>query len=154
MDKNDIINYVMHTPHNTNRAVLNSMLNQLIEGGGSGSSDFSTAEVTINVNLPEGETVETIEASIGFGSLDQLGIYTGTTVADANNKISIIMYKGSGYIESIHVLTSESNYTFYSNFTTASGDVVWDSNVGFYGGWNVTGDGSLTTTFPYPEDND
>ena len=46
MDKNDIIEYVMTTPHNTNRAVLSSMLNQLTEGGG-GSSDFSTATVTI-----------------------------------------------------------------------------------------------------------
>ena len=46
MDKNDIIDYVMHTPHNTNKAVLNGMLNQLTEGGG-GSSDFSTAEVTL-----------------------------------------------------------------------------------------------------------
>ena len=47
MDKNDIINYVMHTPHNTNKAVLSDMLNQLTEGGSGGSSDFSTAEVTV-----------------------------------------------------------------------------------------------------------
>lgn len=48
MDKNDIIEYVMNTPHNTNRAVLSSMLNQLAEGGDEGgSSDFSTAEVTV-----------------------------------------------------------------------------------------------------------
>ena len=38
MDKNDVIEYVMNTPHNTNRAVLNSMLNQLAEGGGGGGS--------------------------------------------------------------------------------------------------------------------
>lgn len=132
---------------------LNTLLGEQLTEGGGGSSDFSTAEVTINVNLPEGETVETIEASTGFGSMAQQGIYTGTTVADAN-KISIFMYKGSGYIESIHVQTSESNYTFKSNFTTASGDVVWDSNVGFFGGWKVTGDGSLTTTFPYPDDDE
>lgn len=50
MDKNDIIEYVMHTPHNTNRAVLSSMLNQLAEDGGGGSSDFSTATVTFICN--------------------------------------------------------------------------------------------------------
>ena len=33
MDKNDILDYVMNTPGNTNRAVLNSMLNNV--GGGS-----------------------------------------------------------------------------------------------------------------------
>lgn len=49
MDKNDVIEYVMHTPHNTNKAVLSSMLNQLAEGGGGGSSDFSTAEVTVDL---------------------------------------------------------------------------------------------------------
>lgn len=49
MDKNDIIEYVMNTPHNTNKAVLSSMLNQLTEGGGGGSSDFSTAEVTVQI---------------------------------------------------------------------------------------------------------
>lgn len=39
MDKNDIIEYVMNTPHNTNRAVLSSMLNQLADGSG-GDSDL------------------------------------------------------------------------------------------------------------------
>ena len=49
MDKNDIIEYVMYTPHNTNKAVLSSMLNQLTEDSGGGeSSDFSTATVTVN----------------------------------------------------------------------------------------------------------
>ena len=57
MDKNDIIEYVMHTPHNTNRAVLSSMLNQLAEGGGGGSSDFSTAEVTVVNNTDSYQSV-------------------------------------------------------------------------------------------------
>ena len=48
MTKQDIIKYVMNTPHNTNKAVLSSMLNQLTDG--SGSSDFSTAEVTLANN--------------------------------------------------------------------------------------------------------
>ena len=53
MTKQDIIDYVMTTPHNTNRAVLSDMLNQLAEGGGGGSSDFSTATVTIVNNYNE-----------------------------------------------------------------------------------------------------
>lgn len=50
MDKNDIIEYVMHTPHNTNRAVLNSMLNQL-GGGGSGDGYLGIHTATINVTF-------------------------------------------------------------------------------------------------------
>ena len=34
MTKQNIIDYVMNTPHNTNKAVLSSMLNQLAESGG------------------------------------------------------------------------------------------------------------------------
>lgn len=41
MDKNDIIEYVMTTPNNTNRAVLSSMLNQLTEGGDDGGGSWT-----------------------------------------------------------------------------------------------------------------
>ena len=37
MNKNDILDYVMNTPGNTNRAVLSSMLNSLVESIGGGS---------------------------------------------------------------------------------------------------------------------
>ena len=47
MTKQDIIEYVMNTPHNTNKAVLSSMLNQLTDGGGDSGEDFSTAQVTL-----------------------------------------------------------------------------------------------------------
>ncbi len=56
MDKNDIIKYVMHTPHNTNKAVLNSMLNQLSEGAGDSGADCylgihaATVDVTFDIS--------------------------------------------------------------------------------------------------------
>ena len=46
MDKNDIIEYVMHTPHNTNRAVLNSMLNTVIQ------SESEASEEPTNIIMP------------------------------------------------------------------------------------------------------
>lgn len=54
MDKNDILDYVMNTPGNTNRAVLNSMLNNASGGSGSGGdSDFIIhAEASINAVGP------------------------------------------------------------------------------------------------------
>jgi hypothetical protein len=45
MTKQDIIDYVMHTPHNTNRAVLNSMLNQI--GGENNPIVVKTIQSTI-----------------------------------------------------------------------------------------------------------
>ena len=46
MDKNDIIEYVMNTPHNTNRAVLNSMLNTVIQ------SESEASEEPTNIIMP------------------------------------------------------------------------------------------------------
>ena len=61
MDKNDIINYVMHTPHNTNKAVLSDMLNQLTESGGSGSSDNMAIlpKLTVTLNIDNIEHIDT-----------------------------------------------------------------------------------------------
>lgn len=95
MNKNDIIEYVMHTPHNTNKAVLSSMLNQLTEGGG-GSGDFSTAQVTFinntetNVDaacmvIYEEDGEEYAEFEFGCGpSLTGIG--------------EIVLFKGSAYL--------------------------------------------------------
>ena len=154
MDKNDIIEYVMNTPHNTNKAVLSSMLNQLTEGGGGGSSDFTEAKITINANLPEGRTLTSIEAITGFYYKDSEIPFSGGCLADENNIAPILMYNGSGYIEKISVDSSSGYFSFNPEYTTASGSIVWDANVGYYGAWLVTGDGSLTTTFPYPDDDD
>ena len=46
MDKNDIIEYVMNTPHNTNRAVLNSMLDTVIQ------SESEASEEPTNIIMP------------------------------------------------------------------------------------------------------
>ncbi len=39
MSKEDVINYVMNSPHNTNRAVLNSMLNTVIQSESEASGE-------------------------------------------------------------------------------------------------------------------
>lgn len=46
MTKQDIIEYVMHTPHNTNKAVLSSMLDQLTESNG-GENNLAIYKVNI-----------------------------------------------------------------------------------------------------------
>lgn len=51
MTKQDIIEYVMNTPHNTNKAVLSSMLNQLTDGSSDGDGDTSSDFVKTNITL-------------------------------------------------------------------------------------------------------
>ena len=127
---------------------------KLSGGGGGGSSDFTEAKITINAVLPEGTAVTSIEAITGFYYKDTPMPFSGGCLVDENNIAPILMYNGSGYIESIAIDSSSGYYRFNHEYTTASGGIVWDSNVGYYGGWLVTGDGSLTTTFPYPDDDE
>lgn len=47
MTKQDIIDYVMHTPGNTNKAILNSMLNQIKSEDDDNSLTFSKVSVEI-----------------------------------------------------------------------------------------------------------
>ena len=93
MDKNDIIEYVMTTPHNTNRAVLSSMLNQLAEDGGGGSSDFSIA--TVAFSCPENGSEWGAHVAIVDDLEDQavvtnyVGIESGITT-----ELKVPLYKG------------------------------------------------------------
>ena len=63
MSKEDVINYVMTTPSNPNKAVLEGMLDSIIDAGGGGNSEegtliyegdvamsFSSAEIPISHN--------------------------------------------------------------------------------------------------------
>lgn len=59
MTKQNIIDYVMNTPHNTNKAVLNSMLDSIVSGGGGDtSSDFVKANITLRTTGGEGNSAE------------------------------------------------------------------------------------------------
>jgi hypothetical protein len=103
MDKNDIIDYVMHTPHNTNKAVLSSMLNQLTDGGGGGSSDFSTATVTI-VN---GDNAYVNGAFIGEDDYNQvegeMSMFYSPQASGAN---TLVLYKGQALLHVDAVVAS------------------------------------------------
>ena len=76
MNKNDILDYVMNTPHNTNRAVLSSMLNQL-GGGGSGDGYLGLHTATVNVTFDtsevEGDVTAIDHAYIRLGYVEDYG---------------------------------------------------------------------------------
>ena len=72
MNKEDIINYVMTTPGNPNRAVLNGMLDSIAEAGGEpllvikgeyvSSSESYIAGTVIEANMTPSEVAELIES--------------------------------------------------------------------------------------------
>ena len=69
MTKKDILDYVMNTPHNTNRAVLSGMLNQLTDGDG-GVLKNKTLSITIINNsghdLSQGMPLQIIKNDSGL----------------------------------------------------------------------------------------
>lgn len=86
MTKNEIIQYVINTPENSNPNVLRSMLDELSAGG---DSDFSIANVTINGQADEPNAeVQFVGCIVDSNQLklsDQLPV--GTT------NIQLILYK-------------------------------------------------------------
>lgn len=114
MDKQQIIDYIRHTPNNSNVNVVKGMLNS--EGGG--SSDFSTAEVTI-INNSGYETE--IRCATYFD--DEYGRFSGWSVySDGQNDTvaNVILYKGEAFI------SCENN--IYWSFASATGDIEIDSD--------------------------
>ena len=120
MDKNDIIEYVMHTPHNTNRAVLSSMLNQLADGSAGGSDLYR-----INVSVSPQEVVycdtsfeDIMSAHDDDGKLiiDQLGyFYRPNFVDEAYVFVTQQMYVFNGTLIVMEVTLSEQQNTVVIN---------------------------------------
>ena len=113
MEKQDIINYVLTTPENTNPAILEGMLEQLIAqsggGGGGGESDFSTANVTVKYD-DEPASNTTIIAPNYYdteGYIFAMGNIEISSNSDTSAKI--ILYKGTAIIstDDIHKFDAE-----------------------------------------------
>lgn len=99
MDKNKIIDYVMNTPHNANRQVLEGMLNA--EGGG--SSDFSTATVTI-IN---GDGAYITGAFVGEDEYYQIeGELSLPYASQPSGANTIVLYKGQALLNCDSIVAS------------------------------------------------
>lgn len=124
MDKEKILDYVMHTPHNTNRAVLNSMLNQLIEGGGSGSSDLSTAKVTLINNTSEPDVTFSIPLVYGGVEGEYPSASTSSAIVEQNLVIDAVLYHGlcNAHISGNFVLTGIGSVTIDGLYADITGD--------------------------------
>lgn len=90
MTKNDIIAYVMKTPHNTNKAVLNSMLNELSTDGGGGTTTFT-------LHIVKGDGMFSIDfygcmgTEDGSMSEDRIRETTDITVLPYNGKALVVV---------------------------------------------------------------
>lgn len=151
MTKQQIIDYVMNTPHNTNPAILKQMLDEVAEEGGGGESlNFSTAEVTLNLTPPERITFnkETISTAINYPSTVYEDDYYSNSYLDAtNHKATILLYNGIGYIDGMECRDAENNYWPILSSATVSGDIAsWDANLGEGGAFVVTGNGTITAS--------
>ena len=119
-------------------------------GGGGGSSDFSTAEVTLNLTPPSGVSFvkEFVSAGISFPDEffdnDGKGYYLASIMA-VNHKATILMYNGVGYIEFASANDAEDN-SYLALSPSVTGDISWDENVGDCGAFVVTGDGTITAS--------
>ena len=127
MDKNDIIEYVMNTPHNTNRAVLNSMLNTVIQ------SESEASEEPTNIIMPAQYIVVT-DSVVEVQDVDMSTLTNGekllyrVLIVDTETKTFTIHY-GDGEAhttidEMIGVVKEEPLY-----ITIKKTDDVWTARV-------------------------
>ena len=127
MDKNDIIEYVMNTPHNTNRAVLNSMLNTVIQ------SESEASEEPTNIIMPAQYIVVT-DSAVEVQGVDMSTLTNGekllyrVLIVDTETKTFTIHY-GDGEAhttidEMIGVVKEEPLY-----ITIKKTDDVWTARV-------------------------
>ena len=111
-----------------------------VEGGG--SSDFSTAEVTLNLTPPEGVTIveEGVSSYITYPSDEYL--YECSYFMPTNNKVNILLYNGVGHIgPDIHGYDSEdTGYDIDISTITVSGDIEVTED------FVVTGNGTISGT--------
>lgn len=104
MEKDDIINYVMETPGNSNPAVLGSMLESYSGGGGSGGGADGVfiihAAITYvsddNYTVTTTESMSDIVAALADGKA--LEMYANKYGGDPTENISTVLYLTSGDI--------------------------------------------------------
>ena len=116
-----------------------------VQVSGGGSSDFSFAEVTLNITPPEGVTIdeEGLQTKIYYPSDDLC--YVCAWYPATNHKVNILLYNGVGYIEP-DIRGYDSEYTGYEldrSSITVSGDIEFTEEHIFI----VTGDGTISGTY-------
>ena len=141
MTKQDIIDYVMTTPKNTNKAVLSNMLDQLAEDGG-GESNLAIYKVNIINNT--NTRIRDIQASYGVGLNENdepteiIDLNLGVLANDSSEYGILVFLKAENPFGIIYFASSV-------NATCAGGVSPMEVPEGMEGNaFMVTGDGSIT----------
>lgn len=95
MDREDIINYVMDSPDNTNPAVLRDMLNQLSSGGDGGliiPTSYENNTFTLNKTFKEINNVISTGGNAVINYIDDYGVINNYTVIGTTADESSIEY--------------------------------------------------------------
>ena len=101
--------------------------------GGGGSSDFSTATVTLNLTYPEGVVADIARINTYF-DISQASVYGGNIYTDSDN-VEVVLYQNKCSVYEIK--GSAGNTDYAAENITVSGSVVFDAEAGAY---IVTGD--------------
>ena len=124
MTKQNIIDYIMQTPENTNPAILNQFLDEI---GGSGSGDFSTATITV-VNGTDSEIG--LNFNVACVNEGQFDTYASLSPLQPNASVDVIvpLYRGAS------TFFSSSGYTFSGNYDSEEGVFTGDCIATYVGG--------------------
>lgn len=127
-----------------NELVADGIAEKVESGGGGGSSDFSTAKVTINVNPPDGVELSpdmTVYAIFGYPREDEAySVYLSINNHEDSN---IVLYKGTGYIKSLEVMDTKYSYYQIKGTPVTTGGVAYEEHGGD-AHFVVTGDGTIS----------
>lgn len=69
-----IVDYVLHTPHNTNKAILIAMLESLVKSSGGDCEGCDHPDCPNNPNLPKERVLDGGDAIYSGGDLNKDGI--------------------------------------------------------------------------------
>lgn len=122
MGKDEILNYVMNSPENTNRAVLSGMLDEINSDGGD-SNDFSTATVTFLNTASSGG----YDVFAGTCTDDGFTITHHMATIDSPAQFLIPLYKGSAFFPLSTMINAQQ---LQEELPTTSGGVSLDMQTG------------------------
>lgn len=153
MTKNDVLDYVMTTPHNTNRAVLSSILDSYVSSDNKEEIELTATENTVYTPA-EGKVYKKVTVNVPAPPSD-LTIATVTVVVQEggglDNNYLVLPIIGNDVLGS-EAIYNEGTYTVplykgtakgysYKGIDSVSGDCTVSDN-----GIIITGDCTITFT--------
>lgn len=112
-----------------------------VEGGG-GSSDFSMAEVTLNLTVENATLVETSLETLIINYPNEDFGYGCAHNPSIDNKCQVLLYQGYATAEGVQAVdNNEVDYSSIVGTPVTTGGVSWNSEFNVF---DITGDGTIT----------